>query len=96
MSLRTFTENIAHLAVESCLVGDLQTILTPQAVNRMSDEELTELAGESEDIRATRAKLEQQVTVLKDGLQKCQRYRPRQLTGENAIRRSNSWQDSGN
>lgn len=82
MSLRTFTENIINLAVESCLVGSLQTILTPQAVNRMSDEELDELAGESDDVKSTRDGLKRQVAVLKDGLRKCQRYRPRQMTGE--------------
>ena len=82
MSLRTITENVINLAVESCLVGALQTILTPQAVNKMSDDELNELAGESEEVRATRKKLNQQVAVLKDGLAKCQRYRPRNMTGK--------------
>ena len=63
-------------------MGALQTILTPQAVNKMSDDELNELAGESEEVRATRKKLNQQVAVLKDGLAKCQRYRPRNMTGK--------------
>lgn len=82
MSLRTFTDNVVNLAVESCLVDAIQTILTPQAVNRMSDEELVELAGESEDVKVARQKLMQQVATLKSGLAKCERYRPRSMTSE--------------
>ncbi|KAF5234709.1 hypothetical protein FANTH_12061 [Fusarium anthophilum] len=49
MSLRTFTDNVINLAVESCLVYDIPDILTPTKVDRMSKERLEELAGESDD-----------------------------------------------
>lgn len=47
----------------------------------MKDDDLKDLAGESEDIIAERHELQQQVKVLSDGLRKCQKYRPRQMTG---------------
>ncbi|OLN95269.1 Interferon-induced GTP-binding protein MxB [Colletotrichum chlorophyti] len=49
MTLRTFTDNLINLAIESCLIRDMHSILTPMHVNSMSDERLAELAAESEE-----------------------------------------------
>ncbi|POR39395.1 Uncharacterized protein TPAR_00405 [Tolypocladium paradoxum] len=80
MSRRTFTENVINLALESCLIRDLPSIFPPQEVNRMTDEELAELAKESEDVLAERRILQAQVQHLRDGLRKCQQYKPREKT----------------
>lgn len=80
MSLRTFTDNVINLAVESCLVCDIDSILTPRKVDCMSEDRLNELASESEEMQAERKALQKEVDILRRGLQKCQRHRPREMT----------------
>lgn len=84
MSRRTFTDNIINLAVESCLVRHLPTILTPTQVGEMDDEEIKQLANESEDTKSRRIQLSREVTILKQGLDKCRRWRPRAETIKSA------------
>ncbi|KAF4958323.1 hypothetical protein FGADI_2489 [Fusarium gaditjirri] len=80
MSLRTFTDNVVNLAVESCLVYDIPDILTPTKVDRMSKERLEELAGESDDTSSRRKGLQEEVEILRQGLAQCRRYKPRAVT----------------
>ncbi|KAF5550909.1 interferon-regulated resistance GTP-binding protein [Fusarium napiforme] len=80
MSLRTFTDNVINLAVESCLVYDIPDILTPTKVDRMSKERLEELAGESDDTLSRRKSLQEEVEILRQGLAQCRRYKPRAVT----------------
>ncbi|KAK2020907.1 hypothetical protein LX32DRAFT_678049 [Colletotrichum zoysiae] len=77
MSLRTFTDNLNNLVIESCLIQDLPAIFTPKLVNRMDDEKLAELAAESEEVQAYRSQLREDIKLLKQGLQQCRRYRIR-------------------
>ncbi|KAH6623710.1 P-loop containing nucleoside triphosphate hydrolase protein [Chaetomium tenue] len=78
MSLWTFVDNIISLAIESCLIRDLPTIFTPTKVDGMDTERLQYLASETEDLQRQRQDLQQEVTILREGLRKCQRHRPRQ------------------
>ncbi|KAK2051907.1 hypothetical protein LY76DRAFT_584249 [Colletotrichum caudatum] len=80
MALRTFTDNLINLVIESCLIQDLPTILTPKLVNRMGDDELAELAAESEEVQAYRSRLREDIKLLKQGLQQCRRYRIKEAT----------------
>ncbi|KAL2020342.1 hypothetical protein VTK56DRAFT_8570 [Thermocarpiscus australiensis] len=80
MSLRTFVDNVINLAVESCLVCDIPDILTPRKVDRMSANKLTELAAESDEVQSQRLALQNEVRILREGLRRCQRHRPRELT----------------
>ncbi|GKT42976.1 interferon-induced GTP-binding protein Mx3 [Colletotrichum spaethianum] len=82
MALRTFTDNLINLAIESCLIRELPSILTPKDVNRMSDARLAELAAESDEVRQHRAQLQQDITLLKKGHEQCRRYKPRVAVGE--------------
>lgn len=82
MSRRTFTDNIINLAIESCLVCGIPDILTPTKVDRMSSERLRELAAESEDAESRREHLQEEIDVLRQGLEQCRRYKPRAVTGE--------------
>ncbi|KAK2039836.1 hypothetical protein LZ31DRAFT_558404 [Colletotrichum somersetense] len=77
MSLRTFTDNLNNLVIESCLIQDLPAIFTPKLVNRMDDEKLAELAAESEEVQTYRSQLREDIKLLKQGLQQCRRYRIR-------------------
>ncbi|KAK7424478.1 hypothetical protein QQX98_000443 [Neonectria punicea] len=61
VSRRTFTENVINLAIESCLVCDVSTILTPTKVDGMSENELEELAVESPHTQNRRKHLEQEI-----------------------------------
>ncbi|KAG8163019.1 hypothetical protein KVR01_007497 [Diaporthe batatas] len=80
MSLRTFTDNLINLGIESCLIQDLPNIFTPRLVNDMDDEQLERLAGESEDVRSYRSQLRDNLDLLKQGLEQCRRYRPRETS----------------
>ncbi|KAK2018669.1 hypothetical protein LZ32DRAFT_653958 [Colletotrichum eremochloae] len=77
MALRTFTENLINLAIESCLIQDLPAIFTPRLVNRMDDERLMELAAESEKVRKHRSQLRDDIKLLNQGLEQCRRYKPK-------------------
>ncbi|KAH8597058.1 P-loop containing nucleoside triphosphate hydrolase protein [Bisporella sp. PMI_857] len=72
-ALRTFIDNIAVLAVEGCLIDDLEDIFSPTAVIKMDDEKLRALGGESELAQVERSELEQKVAVLQDAQRECLR-----------------------
>ncbi|POS69539.1 dynamin family protein [Diaporthe helianthi] len=78
MALRTFTDNLINLGIESCLIQDLPNIFTPRLVNDMKIEQLHELAAESEEVRHYRSQLQGEIKLLKQGLEQCRRYRPRE------------------
>ncbi|KAK3311610.1 P-loop containing nucleoside triphosphate hydrolase protein [Chaetomium strumarium] len=80
MSLRTFVDNVINLAVESCLVCEIPDILTPRKVDRMSANQLAELAAESDEVQSQRLALQNEIRSLRDGLRRCQRHRPREVT----------------
>lgn len=82
MALRTFTDNLINLAIESCLVRELPSILSPRDVNSMSDARLAELAAESDEVRSQRLQLQKDITLLKQGLEQCRRYKPRTAIGK--------------
>lgn len=77
MALRTFTDNLINLAIESCLVQDLPNLLTPRLVNSMDAGKLAEFAAESEEVRNYRSQLREDIKLLKQGLEQCRRYKPR-------------------
>ncbi|KAK4237082.1 P-loop containing nucleoside triphosphate hydrolase protein [Achaetomium macrosporum] len=81
MSLRTFIDNVINLAVESCLVRDIPTILTVAKVGGMTPETLEGLASESEEFRNQRDRLQKEVEILTEGLRECQRHERRRLPG---------------
>ena len=76
MCRRTFTDNVINLAIESCLVCDIPDILTPTKVDRMSKEQLIELAAESSEVKSLREHLANEIELLEKGL----KYRPRVIT----------------
>ncbi|KAL2207299.1 hypothetical protein CC79DRAFT_727864 [Sarocladium strictum] len=77
MALRTFTDNVINLAVESCLVQDLPNIFTPRQVSNMDETMLQKLAAESPEVCDHRALLKEDIRLLKEGLERCRPYKPR-------------------
>lgn len=68
----TFVDNVLNLAVEQCLIDNLTGILTPEKVNRMSDEKLDKLGSESPDIKSRRKHLLSRQLELKKLQELCE------------------------
>ncbi|KAJ8125531.1 hypothetical protein O1611_g8108 [Lasiodiplodia mahajangana] len=80
LSLRNFTDNVIILAIENCLIRELPTILTTNAVAQMKDDMLEKLAAESADIQEQRTELQTECEKLEKGLDLCKVYRGRRST----------------
>ncbi|KAK2778928.1 MFS monocarboxylate [Colletotrichum kahawae] len=72
-ALRTFTDNVINLAIESRFIQDLPSIFTPRLVNGMTDDEVSHIAMESDDISSYRDALEEDIKQLKQGLEEIQK-----------------------
>ena len=59
------------MVVENCLISELSEILTPAKVTQMSDENVRELASESEEVQIKRRELEDEIDILRQGLENC-------------------------
>ncbi|KAF2266073.1 hypothetical protein CC78DRAFT_460110 [Lojkania enalia] len=66
-AISVFIHNIAVLAIESCLVGDLASIFSPTFTSTLDEKKLAFIASESDDICNERAALEEKLEVLKKG-----------------------------
>ncbi|KEZ42476.1 hypothetical protein SAPIO_CDS5683 [Scedosporium apiospermum] len=77
MSLQTFSDNIIHLAIESCFLRPIPDLFTPAMVSLMDDTAVLALAGEPEEAGLERRRLKEHADVLRKGLRKCRQYRPR-------------------
>jgi hypothetical protein len=82
MSLQTFTENLIHLVIESCLVQELTSIFNPNHVATMNDEQLSSFAAEEDGVTDYRSQLQTDISMLKEGLELCRRNMPRNLPSE--------------
>lgn len=77
MSLRSFTENLINLVIESCLVRKLGEIFTPALVGDLDDAGVAKLATEMGEVRERRGHLAEEVDMLKAALKTCRHHRPR-------------------
>lgn len=74
-------DDIAVEAIEKNIIAKLEDILSPIKVTYMPDDEVTSVAGESEESRARRKQLENQVDVLVSGADTCKRFMGVRLQG---------------
>jgi hypothetical protein len=74
MSMTSFIDNVAVLAIENCLVQPLKSIFTPRTVSAMSDLRIQELAAEPSYIQTYREQLKADLRQLEDGLRICDQY----------------------
>ncbi|KAI9764955.1 MAG: hypothetical protein M1835_007479, partial [Candelina submexicana] len=74
VALHVFVDNVTSLAVENCLLGGLEDLLSPYRVAAMADDELQELAAEAKDVREFREREQERRRVLDSGLATCHRY----------------------
>jgi GTPase SAR1 family protein len=68
-AISVFSNNIAVLAIENCLIKDLSGIFSPTLTANMDDEQLYAIAAESEDVRYERSSLRKKLEVLQSGRQ---------------------------
>lgn len=53
----------------------------------MTNEELEELAAETDDAQSRRDHLQAEIEILREGLEQCRKYKPRDFTGELSLSR---------
>jgi hypothetical protein len=66
--LKRVVDDFSTLAVEQCLVGRLPFLLRPEMIHEMSEEEIFQLASETEDTTIQREKCMERLAVLQAGL----------------------------
>jgi hypothetical protein len=68
--------------VETNIINKLDEILSPIKVTYLASDVVTSVAGESEESRAKRKQLTNQLDVLVQGLETCKRFIVRTLQGK--------------
>ena len=74
IALGVFMDNVATLAIENCILNNVNSLISPVTVAKMSDEELELLANESLDAARTRRETLAKQTVLQKGLNTCNEH----------------------
>lgn len=72
--MKRFIDDIAVEVVETCVVGQLNQLITPLSVSMMSDEEIARIASETEQSRVARKELETKLKVLRSGAETCKMF----------------------
>ena len=73
-TIYTFVDNILTLCIWAPMIMQLEHIFSPTTVGSMKQEEVRDLAAESEEKQAYRAELERKLVALENGLRECGRY----------------------
>jgi hypothetical protein len=68
--------------VETNIINKLDDILSPIKIIYLANDVVTSVAGESEESRTKRKQLNDQLSVLVQGLETCKRFMVRTLQGE--------------
>ncbi|KAF2846803.1 dynamin-1 [Plenodomus tracheiphilus IPT5] len=66
-AIAVFTNNIAILAIENCLMKDLSSIFSPSLIIGLDDDKIQAIAAESKDIREDRVKRTQKLAAFEIG-----------------------------
>lgn len=74
VAIRTFVDNVITLGIESCLLDELDTLLSPLAMARLNDEEVDRLASDSTDDSERRYITTSKLEKLEVGRAVCQQY----------------------
>ncbi|QSS53174.1 dynamin family protein [Histoplasma capsulatum var. duboisii H88] len=72
-ALPVFIDNVAFLAVENCLVENLENLLSPSMMAQLSTEQIERIAADSDDTKLARKQLADKVKVLELAVNSCRR-----------------------
>ncbi|OAX81909.1 hypothetical protein ACJ72_03742 [Emergomyces africanus] len=73
VALPVFIDNVAFLAVENCLVENLENLISPSMMAQLSTEQIERVAADSEDTHIARKQLADKVKVLELAVNSCRR-----------------------
>ncbi|KAL1581636.1 hypothetical protein WHR41_09595, partial [Cladosporium halotolerans] len=82
VALKRVVDDFSTLAVEQCLVGRLPFLFRPEVIHEMSEEEISQLASETEDTTNQRDKCMERLTVLQAGLHELRSLRKHRLSSQ--------------
>ncbi|RYO45292.1 hypothetical protein AA0116_g13311 [Alternaria tenuissima] len=74
IAIERFVDDVAVEAVEKGIVARLNDIVSPVKITSLTSDVMRSIAGESEESRAKRKQLENQLDVLVQGLETCNRF----------------------
>ncbi|PHH91530.1 hypothetical protein CDD83_76 [Cordyceps sp. RAO-2017] len=80
VALKRFIDDVAVEVIETCLVAQLGGILSPLAAFMMSQDEVAQIAGETEETRTARGNLEGKLNILRSGAEICKRFAGSRVT----------------
>ncbi|KAL2156650.1 hypothetical protein VTH82DRAFT_1395 [Thermothelomyces myriococcoides] len=86
VAMRRFIDDVAVEVVEEKLMSALEDILSPVFVAEMSANDVTRIAGESEETRSERERLNKQLEILQNGRDTCKRFTDVKFSGEQVSR----------
>ncbi|KAK8170062.1 P-loop containing nucleoside triphosphate hydrolase protein [Phyllosticta citrichinensis] len=69
VTMKTVIDNIAVLAIEQCLLGNLAHVFSPEKVFGLDEETVADIAAESKELREERAATADKLKALKKALQ---------------------------
>ncbi|KAJ0107643.1 P-loop containing nucleoside triphosphate hydrolase protein [Diaporthe amygdali] len=69
VAVSRFIDDVSILAIEDCLISKLSTLFRSSNILKMSDQEVSHLAGETQESSLERRRLEEKRNILKTGLQ---------------------------
>ncbi|KAI1175242.1 P-loop containing nucleoside triphosphate hydrolase protein [Nemania sp. FL0916] len=73
VAIRRIVDGVAIEAIERILLADLHTMIW-SAIKRMPEKVISDIAGPSQESQDKRARLENQTTILQNGIETCQRF----------------------
>lgn len=80
--MKRFIDDVAVEAIEAGLVAELGKLIDPVSVSMMSNNELNQVAGETEVSKTLRKDLETELEVLKGGMAICKQFAGFSFLGE--------------
>ncbi|OJJ43880.1 hypothetical protein ASPZODRAFT_73608 [Penicilliopsis zonata CBS 506.65] len=98
ITITTFIDNVAILAIENCLLLPLEAIFTSLTINNMEREQIELLASEPAYIKQDRNTLQNELEKLQAGLRACSRHKTlvrRPNTSRKPAKASDKGQENG-
>ena len=87
VALKRAVDDFSMLAIEQCLVRKLPRLFIPEMIHEMSEEEVSQLASETEDTTIQRNKCMERLAVLQAGIHDLRSLDKHRLSPQSKSRR---------